>query len=250
MSPREGPGPIANAIGIAAGITLGGVIVKARPQKSANPRARQTTTPAGLLSPAPAPFLDADVAPPSRAFPQRLNETGADVARLSFPRLPQRRKTVEVTLGEGQTVGELVCKYVGEYTEENMNLTREMNRGRLDDLDFVVPGTVIKLADNRKPKLATPEAEWWNERGMGAAPREAAGAAMDVDAEEPRDANGAALSATPPSRDDDDKENVGARSSRRGARGAAKKRAPKMLVNPDGVDMRVPEADAEPVKYR
>jgi hypothetical protein len=160
---------------------------------------------------------------------------------------------VEVTLGEGQTVGELVCKYVGEYTEENMNLTREMNRGRLDDLDFVVPGTVIKLADNRKPKLATPEAEWWNERGMGAAPREAAGAAMDVDAEEPRDANGAAaaaLSATPPLNNDDEKENVGARSSRRWARGAAKKRAPKMLVNPDGVDMRVPEADVEPVKYR
>ena len=129
-----------------------------------------------MTPPPPAPFLDADVAPPSRAFPQRLNETGADVARLSFPRLPQRRKTVEVTLGEGQTVGELVCKYVGEYTEENMNLTREMNRGRLDDLDFVVPGTVIKLADNRKPKLATPEAEWWNERGMGAAPREAAAA--------------------------------------------------------------------------
>ena len=49
---------------------------------------------AGLLSPPPAPFLDADVAPPSRAFPQRLNETGADVARLSFPRLPQRRKTL------------------------------------------------------------------------------------------------------------------------------------------------------------
>jgi len=30
MAPRDGPGPFANAIGIAAGITLGGVIVKVR----------------------------------------------------------------------------------------------------------------------------------------------------------------------------------------------------------------------------
>ena len=30
-------------------------------------------------------------------------------ARMSFPRFPARRKTVEVTLLEGQTVGELMC---------------------------------------------------------------------------------------------------------------------------------------------
>ena len=62
-----------------------------------------------------------------------------------------------------------MCKYVGEYTEENLRVALDMNKDRIDDIDFVQPGTVIRLPDNRRPKLATPEAEWWDGRGMGAA---------------------------------------------------------------------------------
>ena len=168
MGLREGRGPIANAIGIAAGITIGGVIVKASPLPGDQPPFPPSRSPAARRDPSwrsPLPRVS-----PTE---QRMHSTGGDVARLNFPRLPlsSRRKTIEVTLGEGQTVGELVCKYVGEYTEENLRVALDMNKDRIDDIDFVQPGTVIRLPDNRRPKLATPEAEWWDGRGMGAAAR-------------------------------------------------------------------------------
>ena len=87
------------------------------------------------------------------------SQAGGGSARMSFPRFPARRRTVEVTLLEGQTVGELMCQYTGEFTEENINTVAQLNKN-LKDLDFVRPGTVIRLVDNRAPKLATPEAEW------------------------------------------------------------------------------------------
>jgi hypothetical protein len=187
-----------------------------------------------------------------------MNSTNGDVARLNFPRLPlpSRRKTIEVTLGEGQTVGELVCKYVGEYTEENLRVTLDMNKDRIDDPDFVRPGTVIRLPDNRRPKLATPEAEWWDGRGMGAAAREA-----------PEGATGAYAPASTPADDDrvrpradkspqhttpkDGKEN--AEQGGKGATAKAKaKPSPtgKLRVNPNGVDMRSPDAPGSTVAYR
>ena len=91
------------------------------------------------------------------------SQAGGGSARMSFPRFPARRRTVEVTLLEGQTVGELMCQYTGEFTEENINTVAQLNKN-LKDLDFVRPGTVIRLVDNRAPKLATPEAEWWSAR--------------------------------------------------------------------------------------
>jgi hypothetical protein len=87
--------------------------------------------------------------------------------KLSMPSISLPKKTVEVTLQSGQTIGELVCEYTGEYTEENLALTQRLNRGKLEDLDFVQPGTKIKLVDNRKPKLATAEAEWWKNKENG-----------------------------------------------------------------------------------
>ena len=106
MGLREGRGPIANAIGIAAGITIGGVIVKASPPADQPP-----------FPPSRSPAARRDPSwrsPPPRVSPHRAEDelsTGGDVARLNFPRLPlsSRRKTIEVTLGEGQTVGELSC---------------------------------------------------------------------------------------------------------------------------------------------
>ena len=100
------------------------------------------------------------------------SQAGGGSARVSFPRFPARRRTVEVTLLEGQTVGELMCQYTGEFTEENINTVAQLNKN-LKDLDFVRPGTVIRLVDNRAPRLATPEAEWWSARGMGAGATEA-----------------------------------------------------------------------------
>ena len=57
-----------------------------------------------------------------------------------MPSISLPKKTVEVTLQSGQTIGELVCEYTGEYTEENLALTQRLNRGKLEDLDFVQPG--------------------------------------------------------------------------------------------------------------
>ena len=108
----------------------------------------------------------------------------------------------------------------------------------LKDLDFVRPGTVIRLVDNRAPKLATPEAEWWSARGMGAGATEAGATALDeteVFSEEknvpataaPRRADGAVVFG--------DKENVPAAPQK------PQKPSLKQMVNRDGVDMRVPE---------
>ena len=191
-----------------------------------------------------------------------MNSTGGDVARLNFPRLPlsSRRKTIEVTLGEGQTVGELVCKYVGEYTEENLRVALDMNKDRIDDIDFVRPGTVIRLPDNRRPKLATPEAEWWDGRGMGAAAREA-----------PEGATGASEPGIAPAdaTADDDRVHIRADKAPRqtppkdgkekaaqggmGASAKAKAKSPppgKLRVNPDGVDMRSPDAPGSTAAFR
>ena len=154
-------------------------------------------------------------------------------ARMSFPRFPARRKTVEVTLLEGQTVGELMCQYTGEFTEENINTVAQLNKN-LKDLDFVRPGTVIRLVDNRAPRLATPEAEWWSARGMGAGATEAG--ATTLEETERLDAQVAAPTATAPRRADGapagDKENVPQKTQ---------KPSLKQMVNPNGVDMRVPE---------
>jgi hypothetical protein len=165
------------------------------------------------------------------------SQTGGGSARMSFPRFPARRRTVEVTLLEGQTVGELMCQYTGEFTEENINTVAQLNKN-LKDLDFVRPGTVIRLVDNRAPKLATPEAEWWSARGMGAGATEAGATALDeteVFSEEknvpataaPRRADGAVVFG--------DKENVPAAPTK------PQKPSLKQMVNRDGVDMRVPE---------
>ena len=192
-----------------------------------------------------------------------MHSTGGDVARLNFPRLPlsSRRKTIEVTLGEGQTVGELVCKYVGEYTEENLRVALDMNKDRIDDIDFVQPGTVIRLPDNRRPKLATPEAEWWDGRGMGAAAREAPEGATGAsepgiapaDARVPaKDANNSANARrrreTPPEGGEEKAAQGGV-----GASAKAKAKSPppgKLRVNPDGVDMRSPDAPGSTAAFR
>ena len=170
------------------------------------------------------------------------SQAGGGSARMSFPRFPARRRTVEVTLLEGQTVGELMCQYTGEFTEENINTVAQLNKN-LKDLDFVRPGTVIRLVDNRAPKLATPEAEWWSARGMGAGATEAGATALDETEvfSQQKEKCPADVSATAAPRRADgavvfgDKENVPAAPQK------PQKPSLKQMVNRDGVDMRVPE---------
>ena len=114
MGLREGRGPIANAIGIAAGITIGGVIVKASPPPTNHPfhpLARQ---------PPVAIRAGAHRSPPR--LPHRAEDELHRRRRRApqLPRLPlsSRRKTIEVTLGEGQTVGSS-CASTSASTEEN-----------------------------------------------------------------------------------------------------------------------------------
>ena len=168
------------------------------------------------------------------------SQAGNGSARVSFPRFPARRKTVEVTLLEGQTVGELMCQYTGEFTEENIDTVARLNKN-LKDLDFVRPGTVIRLVDNRAPKLATPEAEWWSARGMGAGATEAGATALDETEVFSQQKCPADVPATAAPRRADgavvfgDKENVPAAPQK------PQKPSLKQMVNRDGVDMRVPE---------
>ena len=41
-------------------------------------------------------------------------------------------------------------RYVGDYTEANVELLRSMNKKKLADVDLVQPGTVLVVPDNRR----------------------------------------------------------------------------------------------------
>lgn len=43
-----------------------------------------------------------------------------------------------------------VSRYVGDYTERNVELLRALNKEKLRDIDLVQPGTVLVVPDNRK----------------------------------------------------------------------------------------------------
>jgi hypothetical protein len=179
---------------------------------------------------------------------QYVNNGGV---KLSMPSISLPKKTVEVTLQSGQTVGELVCAYTGEYTEENLALTQRMNRGKLEDLDFVQPGTKIRLIDNRKPKLATAEAEWWKNKENGGSVETTTKKKKKGDAE----AEAAAAKKKKDDADDaGDGESEGARAdgdakdAKEGEKGGKpakvfkhkkpkKEEPPKLKVKKDGVDM-------------
>ena len=167
------------------------------------------------------------------------SKTGPSIARMTFPKFPARRKTVDVTLQDGQTIGELLCQYTGEFSEENLNTISQLNKN-LDDLDFVRPGTVIKLVDNRRPKLATPEAEWWAERGLGNDGKEAGNTAggdlMDIDGKESNE--GAVSSSLPRSADG----SVSSVHNKENTPIAVKPKTLKQRVNPNGVDMAIRDA--------
>ena len=184
----------------------------------------------------PVPVPDTHSSPPPLV--QKMHESPSTkpggTARMSFPKFPGRnRKTIDVTLNEGQTVGELLCQYTGEFTEENIATVSRLNKN-LEDLDFVQPGTVIRLVDNRRAKLATPEHEWWDNRGLGNGEFEMGNSGdCKNEGKIARSAAGAVLNVA------DGKENEKENTPK-----VAVER-PKTLkeqVNPNGVDMRVPEA--------
>ena len=53
--------------------------------------------------------------------------------------------TIEVVVGSGDSLGHLVCKYVGDYTEENLERVRELNKASIADLELLSPGMVLVL---------------------------------------------------------------------------------------------------------
>lgn len=65
-------------------------------------------------------------------------------------RRSSRSPTIEVTLQEGQTLGDVVVKYVGNFTQENLDEVMKLNKGKLENLDCVLPGDTITVPDNRK----------------------------------------------------------------------------------------------------
>ena len=54
--------------------------------------------------------------------------------------------SIELVIGSGDTLGDIVCKYVGDYTEENINRVRELNRGHIADVEILSPGMVLTAA--------------------------------------------------------------------------------------------------------
>jgi len=79
-------------------------------------------------------------------------------------KLTTRGKYVNVTVYEGDSLGSLVTKYVGDYTDENLKKILKINKKQLQDGDLLQPGTVLRIPDNRKTELATAEKDWWKRR--------------------------------------------------------------------------------------
>jgi len=77
--------------------------------------------------------------------------------------------TISIRLREGDTLGGLITKYLGDYTEKNVNIVRKLNKKHIQDIDFLEPGMIVKIPDNRVPELATAEADWWKRRARSLA---------------------------------------------------------------------------------
>uniref|UniRef100_A0A7S0REQ4 LysM domain-containing protein n=1 Tax=Pyramimonas obovata TaxID=1411642 RepID=A0A7S0REQ4_9CHLO len=82
-----------------------------------------------------------------------------------------RGKYITVTLEDGDTLGGLVTKYVGDYTDENIMKIQKINKKQIKDMDLLQPGMVLRIPDNRRTELATAEKDWWKRRAnTGSAP--------------------------------------------------------------------------------
>jgi len=57
-------------------------------------------------------------------------------------------KKVKVAVQEGETLGDILVKYVGDYTEENLNMIKKLNKD-IKDMDFIQPGQEVTVVDLR-----------------------------------------------------------------------------------------------------
>mmetsp|Transcript_19794 Transcript_19794/g.37771 ORF Transcript_19794/g.37771 Transcript_19794/m.37771 type:complete len:188 (+) Transcript_19794:298-861(+) len=89
---------------------------------------------------------------------------GAIAWRHARQKIETRQRVITVVLQQGDTIGDLITKYVGDYTESNLELVHKLNKRTIPDIDLLSPGVSLKIPDNRKPELATAEAEWWRLR--------------------------------------------------------------------------------------
>merc|ERR1712087_965798 len=57
---------------------------------------------------------------------------------------------VTVFVEEDQTLGDILVKYVGDYTEENLKEVQRLNKGKLKNLDLINVGLELVVPDNRE----------------------------------------------------------------------------------------------------
>ncbi|KAK3276158.1 hypothetical protein CYMTET_15753 [Cymbomonas tetramitiformis] len=90
---------------------------------------------------------------------------GAVAARECSRRRAKGAKILlEIVVKEGDTVGDIITQYVGDYTVDNLRKVTNLNKKTVPHLDFIRAGDVIVVPDNRRPELATAEADWWRRR--------------------------------------------------------------------------------------
>merc|ERR1711977_246657 len=70
--------------------------------------------------------------------------SGGSGTRKKQPKGPK----VKVAIQEGETLGDILVKYVGDYTEDNLNMIKKLNK-EIKDLDLIQPGQVIEVIDLR-----------------------------------------------------------------------------------------------------
>jgi len=71
---------------------------------------------------------------------------------------PKKKKNspkIKVTVQEGETLGDIVVKYVGDYTEDNIKSIKKLNR-KIKDIDLLQVGQEIEVYDNREIEVSQP----------------------------------------------------------------------------------------------
>lgn len=114
---------------------------------------------------------------------------GAFAFRHARKTYQNRPRTITVELTEGDTLGYLVTKYVGDYTDLNLDTIKKLNKGALFDVDFLQPGDKLIIPDNRRQQeLATAEADWWRRRARSGLLKQSTGpVSADTPDEEPEE---------------------------------------------------------------
>eukprot|EP00213_Chloropicon_mariensis_P004816 CAMPEP_0197476798 /NCGR_PEP_ID=MMETSP1309-20131121/10389_1 /TAXON_ID=464262 /ORGANISM="Genus nov. species nov., Strain RCC998" /LENGTH=259 /DNA_ID=CAMNT_0043017347 /DNA_START=140 /DNA_END=919 /DNA_ORIENTATION=- len=76
----------------------------------------------------------------------------------SISRTKKKTPKIKVAVQEGETLGDIMVRYVGDYTDDNVKLLKRLNRSTLKDVDLLQPGQELIVPDNRElPEEPTPQ---------------------------------------------------------------------------------------------